>query len=137
VKKAVLTRTADPPNGEVALQISNGMVKLLAETTGRGPTKARTMIGHDHVFVTLADTLTKGERTLVAAGHDEDVLNVRARYQSILRESAVELVEGLLGRRVVGFMSANHIDPDLAVEIFVLDASNGALPRQEADSDPA
>ncbi len=29
-------------------------------------------------------------------------------------------IEELTGRRVVGFMS-NHIDPDLAVEVFVLE----------------
>jgi uncharacterized protein YbcI len=26
-----------------------------------------------------------------------------------------------MGRKVVGFMSDNHIDPDLAVEVFVLE----------------
>jgi uncharacterized protein YbcI len=32
----------------------------------------------------------------------------------------MELVSGLTGREVVAFMSNNHIDPDLGVEIFVL-----------------
>ena len=31
-------------------------------------------------------------------------------------------IEELTGRKVVGFMSDNHIDPDLAVEVFVLEA---------------
>lgn len=30
-------------------------------------------------------------------------------------------IEQLTGRKVVGFMSDNHIDPDLAVEVFVLE----------------
>jgi uncharacterized protein YbcI len=30
-------------------------------------------------------------------------------------------VERLSGRKVIGFMSDNHIDPDLAVEVFVLE----------------
>jgi uncharacterized protein YbcI len=30
-------------------------------------------------------------------------------------------IEDLTGRKVVGFMSDNHIDPDLAVEVFVLE----------------
>ena len=29
-------------------------------------------------------------------------------------------IEQLTGRKVIGFMSDNHIDPDLAVEVFVL-----------------
>jgi uncharacterized protein YbcI len=43
--------------GQVAAEISNAMVRLIAETTGRGPTKARTTIGRDHVLVMLRDTL--------------------------------------------------------------------------------
>ena len=30
-------------------------------------------------------------------------------------------IEQLTGRKVIGFMSDNHIDPDLAVEVFVLE----------------
>jgi uncharacterized protein YbcI len=32
-----------------------------------------------------------------------------------------EKIEELTGRKVVGFMSDSHIDPDLAVEVFVLE----------------
>jgi len=35
-------------------------------------------------------------------------------------------IEVLTGRTVVGFMSDNHIDPDLAVEVFVLAPRTGA-----------
>jgi uncharacterized protein YbcI len=30
-------------------------------------------------------------------------------------------IEELTGRKVIGFMSDNHLDPDLAVEVFVLE----------------
>ncbi len=30
-------------------------------------------------------------------------------------------IEQLTGRKVIGFMSDNHIDPDIAVEVFVLE----------------
>jgi hypothetical protein len=33
----------------------------------------------------------------------------------------VAAVETVTGRAVTAFMSANHVDPDLTVEIFVLD----------------
>ncbi len=36
----------------------------LARATGRGPTKARTTLGENAVFVVLQDTLTRGEQTL-------------------------------------------------------------------------
>ncbi len=35
-----------------------------------------------------------------------------------------------MGRKVVAFMSDNHVDPGLAVEMFVLD---GAAPASPAD----
>jgi hypothetical protein len=37
-----------------------------------------------------------------------------------MRDEAVTAIEGLTGREVTAFMSNNHIDPDVAVETFVL-----------------
>ena len=51
--------------------ISTATVQLLHEYTGRGPTKAKTVINDDLVTVLLADTLTKGERKLVETGHPD------------------------------------------------------------------
>ena len=39
----------------------------------------------------------------------------------VMRDGLIEIVEGKLDRKVVAFMSQNHIDPDLAVEVFVLE----------------
>jgi uncharacterized protein YbcI len=60
----------------------------MAEYTGRGPTRARTTISNRWVFVTLEETLTKGERQLVANGHAEQVLATRKSYQHIMRRSS-------------------------------------------------
>jgi Na+-translocating membrane potential-generating system (MpsC) len=65
----------DRRSGHLALAISNAVVRELASTTGRGPTQARTTLGENGVFVVLQDTLTRGERTLVAAGEIEAVLD--------------------------------------------------------------
>lgn len=51
--------------GESAAAISNAVVRELASTTGRGPTKAKTTLGENAVFVVLQDTLTQGELNLV------------------------------------------------------------------------
>jgi uncharacterized protein YbcI len=101
-------------------EISTAAVRLLREYTGRGPTKARTTITDDHVVIVLGDVLTKGERKLVEAGKIDRVLALRHDFQEAMREELVAMVEAHLGRRVVAFMSANHVDPDLAVEIFIL-----------------
>ena len=115
-------REAKPP----AMMISTGVVQVLHEYTGRGPTKAKTLINDDMVTVVLADTLTKGESKLVERGRSRRVLELRHDYQLIMRRALTELVERSLGRKVIAFMSQNHIDPDLAVEVFVLDPAEAA-----------
>jgi uncharacterized protein YbcI len=121
--------------GPLAQRISNAMVKLMAETTGRGPTKARTTIGRDHVLVMLGDTLTKGERVLVDRGFSDDVLHIRRRYQDAMRDEATAMIEDFVGRRVIGFMSENHLDPDLAAEVFIFEPSADGTPTQLAEGD--
>jgi uncharacterized protein YbcI len=106
--------------------ISTAAVQLLHEYTGRGPTKAKTLINDDVVTVLLTDTLTKGERKLVDSGRAERVLQLRHDYQLTMRDDLVAIVERQLDRRVIAFMSQNHIDPDLAVEVFVLEPGAAA-----------
>jgi uncharacterized protein YbcI len=97
------------------------MVRLINEYAGRGPVRARSYIDGDLVCVILQDTLTHGERTLVASGEDTLVLTTRRAYQAAMRVDAVAGVEELTGRKVMAFMSDNHLDPDVAVECFVLE----------------
>jgi uncharacterized protein YbcI len=112
-----------------ASAIPSAAVRTLHEYTGRGPTKARTTINKDTVMILLGDTLTKGERKLVEKGEAEIVLQMRHRFQEAMREDLIALVEGQTERKVVAFMSANHIDPDMAAEVFVL------APSEESDLD--
>ena len=109
--------------GQLSAAISNSVVRVVAEYTGRGPTKARTVMGGDSVFVILQDTMTRGERTLVGNGEEDAVLDLRRRWQRAMREDLSNEVERLTGRSVIGFMSDNHIDPDLGAEIFILDST--------------
>jgi uncharacterized protein YbcI len=108
-------------NGSRAAAISNGTVRLLNEYTGRGPTRARTYINDQLVSIVLRDGLTKGERSLVTEGESELVLDLRKAFQRTMRDDLVALVEDVTGGTVIAFLSANHIDPDIAVETFVLE----------------
>ncbi len=117
------------PDGELAAAISNTVVKALARTTGRGPTKAKTTLGENGVFVVLQDSLTIGERTLADAGQSSAVLDLRRRWQGVMQADVSREIEQLTGRKVIGFMSDNHIDPDLAVEVFVLGPLAPATPQ--------
>jgi uncharacterized protein YbcI len=113
-------------DGELAAAISSTVVQALARTTGRGPTRARTTLGENGVFVVLQDSLTRGERTLADAGEGRAVLDLRRRWQRVMEADISREIEQLTGRKVVGFMSDNHIDPDLAVEVFVLEPLHAA-----------
>jgi len=46
--------------------------------------------------------------------------------QRAFDDGARGIVERHLGRKVIAFMSQNHIDPDLAVEVFVLESAAAA-----------
>jgi uncharacterized protein YbcI len=108
-------------NGALQARISEAVVRLLAQRTGRGPTKARTTISRDLVVVLLEDSLTSGELFLVGSDRAEQVLGTRRAYQDSMRSDYIAAIEALTERTVAAFMSANHIDPDLAAEVFVLE----------------
>ena len=116
-----MTTETSTQDGQLAAKISNTVVHALSRTTGRGPTQAKTTLGTNGVFVVLQDTLTRGEQTLADAGQGQAVLDLRRRWQSVMKQDVSREIEELTGRKVIGFMSDNHIDPDLAVEVFVLE----------------
>jgi uncharacterized protein YbcI len=111
---------AAPPTGVLAGQISRAVVQLFREYTGRGPTQAHTTITEDLVVVMMGDTLLKAEKSLAGDGKGALVLQMRGAVQDTMRDDLTEAVERLSHRRVIAFMSQNHIDPDLASELFVL-----------------
>jgi uncharacterized protein YbcI len=107
--------------GALNAAISNAVVGLLSEYVGKGPTKARAIHSGKFVLCVLEDTMTKAERSLATDGKEDFVLSMRHAFQETMREDFVAAVERLTGRKVVAFMSSNHVDPDLAAELFVLD----------------
>ena len=113
--------------GEAAQAISNALVRLLRDYTGRGPTQAYTTITDTHVVVVLRDALLKAERSLVKDGHADAVIDMRRRFQRTMKSALVAAVEENTGREVLAFLSDHHIDPDIAVEMFIL------KPRGSAD----
>jgi uncharacterized protein YbcI len=106
--------------GMTSSAISNAVVRCTREYTGRGPTKARTYISADTITTFMADTLTKGERALVEAGQQDAVIEMRRAFQQAMRNDLCAEIEKITQRRVIAFFSDSHIDPDMAIEGFVL-----------------
>jgi uncharacterized protein YbcI len=121
--------------GSISAEISTAAVKLVAEYTGRGPTKAHTVINRDTVLIVLGDTLTKGERSLAKMGLSDHVLQTRRHYQTAMREDLTKEVEERTGRKVIAFMSDNHLDPDMAAEVLILEpqSQDGSEPPAGSD----
>ena len=115
------TTQDQPAGGTLNMAISNAVVGLLRDYTGRGPTKSRTTIRDNVVLVMLEQTLTKGERSLVNKGRADKVIEIRHEFQEAMREESMAKVAELTGRSVVAMLSANHVNPDLGAEIYVLD----------------
>ena len=69
------------------------------------------------------------------------MLEIRHEFQEAMREESIAKVGELTGRDVIAMLSANHIDPDLAAEIYVLDRpledGAGADGGQSAWAEPA
>lgn len=113
--------TKERTRGEIAAEISNGIVKLFSEYYGRGPLKAKTFL-MDHYSVTvLENTLTTAESTLVQAGQEETVRAFRLAFQTEMAGRFKGVVELATKQRVLTYQSQLMFDPDHCFELFVLD----------------
>jgi uncharacterized protein YbcI len=108
-------------DGPLTAQITNAVVGVFRDYTGRGPTKARTFLNDELVQVLLEDTMTTAERQLAQGGEREFVLQLRRKFQEAMRGDLVQAVEQLGGRKVIAFMSDNTVEPDMALESFVVE----------------
>ena len=84
------------------------------------------------IVCVLHDNLTKGELSLVRDGREEAVLAIRRTYQESMRVELTAIVERLSGRKVAAFMSSNHVNPDVAIESFVLELRDIPADDQQA-----
>jgi uncharacterized protein YbcI len=122
--------------GSLTAAISRHIVRLVAEYTGRGPTKARTTIRDNVVLCMTEDNMTKAERSLVQAGEEELVVTLRRKFQVTMRDDLIQGVEVLTGRKVVSFLSDHNATTDHAAEVFVLDGPPEFSGLPEGDTAP-
>lgn len=124
------------PASEQSAAIAKLLVGTVAEFTGRGPDKVRAYLSDDTVTVVLRDTLTKAERTLAERDQGDLVVQMRRAFQREMSPVLIAGVEQITGRQVEAFLSDHHLDPDIAVETFVL-APRGAAPVGDPRPEPA
>jgi uncharacterized protein YbcI len=118
----------NPPNstsipsthGDVLTAISDGMVALLKEFYGRGPTRAKSYYDDDLVVCVLRGGFSRVEQTLLDGGRGHAVIQQRMEFQEVMRDRFTGVIERATGRTVIGFMSGNQQHPDLMCEVFIL-----------------
>jgi uncharacterized protein YbcI len=111
-------------HGDVLTAVSDGLVALLKEFYGRGPTRAKSYFQDDLVVCVLRGGFSRVEETLLDGGRGDAVIQQRMEFQEVMRERFESVIEDATGRRVIGFMSGNQQHPDLMCEVFILAPSD-------------
>jgi uncharacterized protein YbcI len=111
-----------PPraHGDVLTAISDGMVALLKEFYGHGPSRTKSYYADDLVVCVLRGGFSRVEQTLLEGGRGEAVIEQRMEFQQLMRTRFEEVIESATGRPVIGFMSGNQQHPDMMCEVFIL-----------------
>jgi uncharacterized protein YbcI len=125
------TTSTSITHGDVLTAISDGLVGLLKEFYGRGPTRAKSYYEDDLVVCVLRGGFSRVEQTLLDGGRSQAVIQQRMEFQDVMRERFDSVVEDATGRTVIGFMSGNQQEPDMMCEVFIL-APTDLLGEHEA-----
>jgi uncharacterized protein YbcI len=107
----------DPPS---ITAICNEAVALHRRDFGRGPGSARAYVSDDQVVCVLRDVFTPLERTLIDSGSATRVRELRAAHAEVTDADHRERMEAVIGRPVVARLAGVQMDPDLAVEVYLL-----------------
>jgi uncharacterized protein YbcI len=106
--------------------ISNGIASMHREHYGRGADRTRTLIHQDVVMTRLEDCFTTVEKKMIAEGAFLQVRETRTMFQDWMRPRFTEIVEDATGRKVAAFFSQVSHDPDVAVELFLLERAGSS-----------
>ena len=120
-KRGDVSGTEGVSGGALLTAISNRIVGILREHYGRGPMRAKTYVLDDLVVCVLRNGFTAIEKTMVETGNPERVVEMRHEFQVMMGRSFKGAIEELTGSEVVAFLSQAHIDPDVTLEVFIVD----------------
>ena len=110
--------------GRLLSEITNRIVAFRREHYGRGPIKAKTYALDNLIVCVLSDGFTAIERTMMEGREPDRMLDMRRDVQRLMKQRYSEIIEALTARNVLAFLSQAHVEPDLTIEIFLM---NGPL----------
>jgi uncharacterized protein YbcI len=101
--------------------VTTAMVALHVRYHHRTPVSAKSqLMGGDLLACVLGGVYTDVEKTLIELERGTIVQENRSAFQHAMQDRFIDAVQGLTGRRVLAFISNQHVGPDLEIELFVL-----------------
>lgn len=112
---------AELAGGELNAAVTREVVRIHTAAIGRGPKKSYSFHNGDTLITVLLEVLTRAEQNLVSYDEGDAVLATRRLSQRAMADEMKAAIERVTRRKVIAFMSDNHLDPDMAIEVFILD----------------
>jgi uncharacterized protein YbcI len=125
--------------GELLSAISTRIVAIMRKHYGKGPMKAKTYVLDDLVVCVLRNGTIPIEQTMIERGESDRVVQMRHNFQKLMGREYKEAIEELTNRKVIAFLSQAHVNPDVTLEAFLMDAplpGFGAIEVLEAEGAP-
>jgi uncharacterized protein YbcI len=111
----------DGHQGEMLAEISNEMVRAQKKFFGKGPEQAKSYLLDDMLIIVMRGGMTTAEQTMLEFGKQDMVREFRQLFENEMTERLTEMIEDETGRKVLTYQSQILFDPDVVVEMFVLD----------------
>lgn len=123
--------------GQIEAEISDAMVKLQREHTGRGPNQAHTYIIHDLVIVRMQEVLTPAERQLTGKPYGQSLVKqFHQQMHEIARSQLEAIIEEHTACKVLSIHSDVSTKTGEQMAIYVLDQNLEALLPRKNDVIP-
>src|SRR4051794_28728401 len=117
-----LPLTGDP----LLVAVTNAMVAFHERYYHRAPVTAKSLLLDDELLVcVLGGVYTDVEKTMIELQRTNTVQETRSAFQTTMQHKFISAVQRLSGRDVVLFISKQHVGPDMEVELFLLNPSQG------------
>jgi uncharacterized protein YbcI len=131
-----LTAPNVPLLGEPLLTaVTEAMVSFHERYYHRIPVTAKTLLLSDELLIcVLGGIYTDVEKTLIEVQRSPIVQETRSAFQTAMQGRFISAVERLTGRKVLAFISNQHVGPDIEVELFMLQPRD-LLPPQDQDGE--
>jgi uncharacterized protein YbcI len=108
-------------DGRDRATLANGIAHLVCDLWGKGPTRPRAHVEDDVAFCMLEAPLTPLEHTLLAAGDERSVRELRLALCELAKEPLAAIVQRASGRRVVAYAGQVTFDPEAVFLFFALE----------------